>query len=125
MNWRERIIKEMEKVEPDLIEAGFDDSEWEPYMKKAMELIARTMTPSIRLKEGAVFSSKELGGVVGHKYAYVKAFADGLHLSNVSASKITNEVSEMLNEGTEMLREYFPAVRRTVRRCLTRRRCCV
>jgi hypothetical protein len=118
MNWRGRIVAELEKIEPELNEAGFDDKDWPPYMKRAFSLIAKTITPSVQLKEGSSFTSKELGAMVGHKLAYVKPFAEGLHLTKGVTAKIPAELKAYFDECTALLKEYYPLVRRTVRRCL-------
>ncbi len=120
MTWLDRIGAELDKIE------GPDEEAWmltkpdsPQYLKNAERQIAVATAPSIKWKPGnGIFTAAQLGGLLGHKIAYVKPFVEGLRLSKLYKSKIPAEVVDGLKDlETEMLK-YHPVVLKTTRRCI-------
>jgi len=117
VNWHDRVIAELAKVEPELAEIGIDDKDWPQHVKNAAAQLAKALVPTVSLQATSAFTARLLGGFVGHKFSYAKSFQEGLQLASVCSGKMPDKLKEALDDCTVGLREYFPLVRRAVRRC--------
>jgi hypothetical protein len=118
-SWLEQIQNELEKIEP-------EDDEWPllttaespQYLKNAEALIARASAPSISWKRGDTLTASRLGGLLGHKIAYVKPFAEGLRIAKRFPPTTPADIVNAFREAEETLLAYHPVVLRTARRCI-------
>jgi hypothetical protein len=118
MTWLELIEGELAKIEPydDLPPLTQEDSP--QYLKNAERLLAPVVAPSINFKGGGGLNATRLGGIIGHKIAYVKPFVQGLRISkNFPAATPKKLVKEAVGLERD-LKKYYPRVLRTARRCI-------
>jgi len=128
MTFSERLIAELDKIETELPECPFINDDAEPYLKNAEKHIAKTFAPSLQLKEGMVLGPRELGALLGHKVAAMKAFAGGVTVLQGAVSnavvqgpgaKEMDEFRDSIREAESAFRgEYGNWVMRTMRRCI-------
>lgn len=118
MSWLKQIEAELEKIEPNDDTPPFTRPDSPEYLKNAERQIGKAMVPSVNFKGGGGMTAVRLGGVVGHKLAYVKPFMQGLRISKQFPAKTPRTVVERFEETEEQLKEYYPLVLRTTRRCV-------
>jgi hypothetical protein len=116
MNWLEQIEAELEKIEGGVEWPMSDDSP--DYLKNAERHIAKAAIATAKLKPGAAMTPQLMGGLVGHKLAYVKPFAEGLKLGKRLPEKTPERFRRLLADAEQAVNEYYPHVLRTVRRCI-------
>jgi hypothetical protein len=119
MTWLTQIEAELERIEPADDELPVLTRPDSPqYLKKAERLIAKASAPSLTWKQGDTLTAARLGGLLGHKIAYVKPFVEGLQISKRFNSNVGSEIVEQFRDAERQLLDYHPIVLRTARRCL-------
>jgi hypothetical protein len=118
MTWLEQIEAELEKIEPDDDTPPLTRSDSPDYLKNAERHLGKVIAPSVNFKGGGGMTAVRLGGIVGHKLAYVKPFIQGFRLSKQFPAKTPRAVVEQFQEAEKYLKEYYPLVLRTTRRCI-------
>jgi hypothetical protein len=118
MNWCERVMKELDGLEPDLADFGLGD-EWPEYLRNAAVQVSKAFAPSMQMHPGMAFGPKAVGGLLGHKVAAVKPFSEGLKLLQKSTTGIPEKLLHEFGEMEGYLgADYYRAVMRTMRRCI-------
>lgn len=128
MTFCERLQIELENLEPETSECGFVDENAETYLKNTERHLAKVAAPSLNLKKGMVLGPRELGAVLGHKVAAVKAVGEGVKLLQGPAANVVvqgpgakelDELRAVIKEAESALGgEYRNCVMRTMRRCV-------
>jgi hypothetical protein len=128
MTFSERLIAELEKVDPKVDEIADVPDDAEIYLKNILKHIAKTFAPSLQLKEGMLLGPRELGALLGHKVAAMKAFAGGVTVipgplpTPIAQGPLATAFEEMRDSfkktESEFRGDYGNRVMRTMRRCV-------
>jgi hypothetical protein len=82
--WRRQIARWFDACESKLPEPAFLQGEFPEWVQRLSRELMSTLLPEAKLKVGAEWSARELGGVIGHQVAYCHALDE---LPKVSARR--------------------------------------